>query len=89
MALIIGVVMLIPLLSESIRTAVFKSAFEKSYIKLGAMSVGMVVYMILHELVHGIFNEKNSAVLSLNTVLPDFMPMPEVLLILTENIILL
>ena len=58
MALIIGVVMLIPLLSESIRTAVFKSAFEKSYIKLAAMSVGMV----LHELVHGILMKKFSGV---------------------------
>lgn len=62
MALIIGVVMLIPLLSESIRTAVFKSAFEKSYIKLAAMSVGMVVYMILHEFVHGILMKKFSGV---------------------------
>ena len=60
--LIAAVMVLIPLLSENTRCVIMDYIFDDSFLKLIILCIGMVVYMILHELVHGIFMKKFSGV---------------------------
>ncbi|MGN1481368.1 DUF3267 domain-containing protein [Porcipelethomonas sp.] len=60
--LIAAVMVLIPLLSENTRFVIMDYLFENSFFKLITLLVGIVVYFILHELVHGIFMKKFSGI---------------------------